>query len=791
MKTSHSLPSGPRFGRFPARRSPVAQAAALAAMLLTAGLLGGCGGGQEADSVTGSNASLNGTSPETLSSSSPTTASLAVSGRVMNVGYLANTPVCLDLDHDGACGSADVNTTTDAAGRYSLSAPVGQRGASLLAVVTPGTSSDTASTTEAPVNLRNGWVLANLLEYAEGATAATVNVSPATTTYYARMHSSGRNRLSTRIAMFTRLYYTTNLNPDGSEKLAMDFDYVASPPADDATYGSLASRLRALSAYLSEPAANASHPANTRLTALSLLETAGVMNAWYNTWTNASATAAGIPADAAKINALTTTNLPAAYIAAGLAKFNLWAGAAEQLRGELIDTASIGGYTWYRDGVVLKYINTLGLSLNSGAVYRRYQRLAQGSWSDLSAAEESLTLDRAGKLTLMTDTDALQARTVTYTDGNRLTWQLPGSGARQALETASALGSNGYIDEWLAQQSISYTNYYSRSSNTTAIATPTVAPACYSGTATAAATWFSGCVTALRSSWAAANGGSGYDVSVDGANTTARAEYYDVTLLEPRVDFPLSATCGSGTDAATGAAITLPAATVLGRSLCNWAVDNQASHSLPDLFKAEGVQINSGSKYYGVSTYTASATAPCEATGATSGACTLPAPTAADQGLPVRLKLVLNRSGGETSGSGTLTSEVGAWSSTSNTAKTETIAWEISMLNPNLLLISYPFRNAGDPRANTATVSTATVVAGTEASPTLTAHFSTSIAPTTHTSPNYRKFAILLQDGVFVTGYHYGAGFTEAERYVNKRTYELGTQALQWILAQLHAAGFQ
>ena len=137
--------------------------------------------------------------------------------------------------------------------------------------------------------------------------------------------------------------------------------------------------------------------------------------------------------------------------------------------------------------------------------------------------------------------------------------------------------------------------------------------------------------------------------------------------------------------------------------------------------------------------------------------------------------------------SGTLSSEVGAWSATSNTLTTETIRWEISSANPNMVLISYPFRNAGDPRKNTSTAAGG----GTEAAPVLTAHFATSIAPSTHTAPNYRKFAIVLQDGAFVTGYQFGAGFTEAERHLNKRGMDLGIATLKDVIAKVYAAGFQ
>lgn len=777
------------------QRGPRAVPTALAVAAALAALLAGCGGGGNgAAPAPASDASVSTATPDTAGSTSPTPARISVSGKVLNVGYLADTPVCLDVNGDGACGSGDIATATNAGGEYALSVPASLRGASLLAVVTPGRSSDTAATAAAPVALGSGWTLSALLEPADGATAVTANISPVTTTYYARMRTSGRNRQSTRIAMFTRIHYTTNVDPaTGLEQLPLDFDYVAAPPPADATYGTLASRLRALSDWLASPGAHSAHPANAAPALLTQLQTAGVMNAWYNTWTNATATAPGIPVDAARMDALAANNLPAAYIANAAAHYTLPSVAATETRGELTESATIGGYSWLRSGAGLDYVNTLGLALRSGALFQVYQRWAAGTWSPVTVNDaESITLNRNGAVTLVGATDGQQARDITYAAGNRLTYRLPGSGARQSLDVATRRGDNDVINEWVGQQGLSYANYYARSSNTTPAATPATAPGCNTNaSATTATAWFSSCVTKLRNDYFAAHGGAGPTGFVDGPGTAARAEYYDRTQLDDRLDIPLSTTCGSGTDAA-GAAISLPTVSVLGRAACNWAGSPRNGHTLAELFSAEGVQINSGTRYYGVSSYTASASAPCAATGATSGACVLPAPTAADQGLPVRLTLRLQRTAANaTSGTGTLSSDSGAWSTASNTAKTETIAWEISSANPNLVLISYPFRNAGHPRSNTATVSTATVAAGTEAAPVLTAHFTGSIAPNTHTAPNPRKFALLLQDGVFLTGYHYGAGFTEAERYLNKRGIELGIGALQSVIGGLHAAGFQ
>jgi hypothetical protein len=746
----------------------------------------GGGGGNSADPVTTTPAStVNTTNPVIVDGTAIATPTIAVSGKVLNVGYLTSTLVCADLDNDSACDSDEPQATTDTAGAYRLSVPAGHRGGKLLAVVRPATT-DTATTTSAPIAINYGWTLAAPLEYDDAATSVVANISPITTTYYARLQTSGRNRLSTRIAMFTRIIYGTNIDAlTGNEILPVDFDYVANPQDTD---GGLADRVRALTAYLSSPAGNSSHPANTNPAALTLLQTTGVANAWYNTYTAATTSVAGTPVDAAKINTLATASKPAAYIANAANYYKLKSIAAAETRGEMGDTASIAGYAWYRDGSALKYLNLGAKALANGAIYQKFQQWMNGVWTPVTiTGDESLTLDPQGQLVVVSGTDNQQTQVITYADGNRLTYRSPLSQTRLSLDTSTRVADNSVISEWFGQQSLSYANYYSRSSNTVVTSTPTTQPACSTGSSSSASTWFSNCVTTYRNAWFTANGGGSEASNIQ--DSSANAEYYDATLRDNRVDIPLTQLCGSGTDT-SGTAISLPKVSVLGKSLCNWAVDSNANHTLADLFSTSGVTINSGSKYYGVSTYNASASAPCVVTGATSGTCTLPA-ASGDQGLPVRLKLKLARTGSQTSGTGTLSSDIGAWSTTSNTATTEIIRWEISRANSSVLLISYPFRNAGDPRKNTTTVSTSNVVAGTEAAPTLTAHFATSIAPSTHTSPNYRKFAIALQDGVFVTGYQFGAGFTEAERHLNKRGIELGIAAIQDVIAKVSAAGFK
>jgi hypothetical protein len=169
--------------------------------------------------------------------------------------------------------------------------------------------------------------------------------------------------------------------------------------------------------------------------------------------------------------------------------------------------------------------------------------------------------------------------------------------------------------------------------------------------------------------------------------------------------------------------------------------------------------------------------------------------TAAQVGLPQQMVLKLNRSGSATSGTGTLTSPFGAWTAASYTSTTEAVEWTISPENPNMVLVSWPFRDINDPRVktNTAADGTASVAASLLPAGHFTATWNGnafSAAPATHTAPNYRKLAVVLQDGVFITGQYYGNGYTYNERYFTRPAMDDGIQGLNYILGKLYAAGF-
>ena len=161
----------------------------------------------------------------------------------------------------------------------------------------------------------------------------------------------------------------------------------------------------------------------------------------------------------------------------------------------------------------------------------------------------------------------------------------------------------------------------------------------------------------------------------------------------------------------------------------------------------------------------------------------------------VHTETPLARSGSETSGTGTLTSPFGAWDANSYSATVETVQWQISAENPNMVLIAWPFRDVNDPRVKTNTASDGSAAV---AAPVLPAgHFVVKwngndfdLRPSNHTGPNYRKLAVLLQDGVFLTGQYYGNGYTYSERYFTERAMADGIPALNYVLGKLYSAGF-
>ena len=738
----------------------------IAAALLAAG----CGGGSSSPDPIASPppATLTGSPPTStvLPVASPT---IAISGKAMNVGYLGNTVVCADLNDNGLCDVAEPQATTSSNGDYNLTVPTGSRGAALLAIVRPS-STDSASTTASPIEIKQGWVLAHQLEYADDAKTASANISPISSTYYARIRLAGRNRLANQIAMFTRIVFETGTNTaNGQLVTPYDFDYVANPR------NALGARIKALNNVLSSRANLAGAP-------IDLVGSAGLMSAWYNTYAGPTATSAGIPVDATKIAALTGTNTPEYFVAEDYRYFRPRTDAPLQFRSGVTETAG-----WIRDvGVgALKTFDRRSVVLANGEIQYKLAQKSNGVWNDLTVDEgDFFSLNSAATaLTFIKGTDYLRPRTIKAADGNRVSFTLPNVDTRISFDLANSPGTNFFVEEWVGQQR-NYTTHYN--GTPPAVAPLAVKPACSityplspqpdAATGTTIAQWYSTCFNYYTAEYYDKALGDlqlkGADASVPGAN------FYDAFISAPYVVAPLPAVCGTD-------AIPLAKVTVLGKQHCNWAVDANANHVVSDLFSPTGVTINSWSKLYGPTSFTVGAVTTVRTAG-----------TAAQAGLPQQLKLTLNRTGSDTAGTGTLYSEFGAWTATSFTPTTEAIEWEIDAKNPNMMLIRWPFRDANDPRVKSNFKSDGTTAS--PANPVLTAQFSAiwngntfSLTPSNHTAPNYRRLAIALQDGVFVTGQYYGTGYNYNERYFTQPAMERGITALNYILDKLFKAGFK
>jgi len=744
--------------------------------LATLALTACSGDGSDADTVTDLTAApdLNNDTPTppVTDNTSNNQKTIAVSGKLMNVGYLGNTQVCADLDADGVCGSGEPTTISDAGGNYALVVPTGYRGGRLLALVRP-TSTDSASTDADPIIVQQGWTLPTLLEYEDDVSSVNINISPITATYYARIHINGRNRLSNQIAMFTRIVYETNIDPTtGKLILPMDFDYVATPR------NTLAVRLKSMHDVLSARA-------QTNAAPLDITLSTAMHASWYNTYAAPTASLAAIPVDATKIATFadSNNNSVATFLARDYRYFRTQADAGLRLRVGLTDTAG-----WLRAigaGNIDNFDRRL-TTLANGALVQKAMRWSDDVWTELTINEgDYYTFDMQGTLTVNNGTEYLQPRTITFAEGNRVTFRMPGNNAQLAFDIADSPGTNFYVEEWVGEQR-SYETYY----NGVAPATAPLAikPACamnYPGTpqtntdplinSTLIADWYRVCFdyyTAQYYDLVKSDLQLQYvDPAIPGAN------FYDATLKQSILVAPLTQTCGTTEHPQ-------PKVRVLDQEHCNWAVDANGGHLLEDLFAADGIIINSWSKTYGSTDFTTS--------GVTT---TLVAGTAEQAGLPQQLTLKLVRNGSETSGSGTLTSPYGAWAADSYSETTEAIRWEISIENPAMVLISWPFRDANDPRVRNTAASDGSAAVSAPVLP--GGHFTASwngnnfsAAPTTHTSPNYRKLAIVLQDGVFVTGQYYGKGYTYNERYFTTPAMIEGMAVMNYVFGKLYAAGF-
>lgn len=738
-------------------------------------LLTACGSGKNAAApVANTPVSVVQSSGQTITppAASPSEPLIQVSGRVLNLGYLGNTQVCADFNADGLCGEGEPSTLSDASGHYRLAVASGHRGSSLIAQVRPA-SVDSAATEAAPIRFEHGWTLSHLLEYEDDAKQVELNISPLTTVYYARMRQAGRNRLSNTIAVFTRIVSESNIDPSTQKLLVgVDFDYVASPK------NSLVERLKSMSDVLSAKAKSSGAP-------LDMLTTTAMHAAWYNTYTGATATARSVPADASKIAALadTNNNSPAAYLAQDYRYFRPQSAAALRLREGLSETAG-----WLRkpgEGA-LASLDRRATTLSNGSIVYKLARWQAGDWASLTVAEaEYFTLNRSGQLGVHSATDDLQPRTITTTDGNALTYQLLNSNARLTFEVADSPATDFFIEEWIGQQD-SYPSYYNGKAPTAA---PVASkPSCvidYPGTpqpnsanslaSSTITNWYTVCFNYFTAEYydlvKKDLGLKVSDPQLPGAN------FYDATLKDDLLVAPIKTNCGSE-------AIPLATITTGGKTHCNWALDSQGGHRLQDVFAGDGITINSWSKTYGPATFTNN-----------NVTTTLTAGSEAQLGLPQQLTLKLVRIGSETTGTGTLTSPYGAWSNASNQPVTEVIQWQIAAENPNLVLISWPFRDSGDPRVFNNQAADGTPAASAPVLP--GGHFAAtwngntfSAAPSTRTAPNYRKLALLLVDGHFITGQYYGRGYTYSERYFTMPAMEEGIDALNYIFSRLYLAGF-
>ncbi|MGC4059921.1 MAG: hypothetical protein QM749_03330 [Aquabacterium sp.] len=664
------------------------------------------------------------------------TALMSVSGRVINVGYLGNTKVCADINDNNVCDSGEPTATTDASGRYALTLNQGMRGVHLLAEVRPGSTDAGYPTPSGGSNpIQQGWTLATPLEYEPGSTSVTANITLISSTYNMRMMSQGHYRMTNRINVLMRAGKTDDYS------VGADFDYVASPPKDaDGTLKDLSSKLKGLTDYLSARAAAAGAPAT-------LIDTASVLSAWYGTY---SATSTPIM-DVAKFTSSTATTIATSLDTFGYRYYHTKAAVATELDSFMVDKGGL-----VRDGNTIASLTSQGFKMASGAFQRMYQQFANGAWTDVSFADDAyLTLDAIGHVQTMSGTDALLPRVITAIDGNMVTYKMPVSGVRYAVEIANDKFYNYYLYDWgknTQQLTPALYNYTS---------TPATKPSCaanyntgVASTSTSPADWYSACITYYLYQYI--GGTDGYKSIID---AQAKSEFYDETLMDPLVKLPVAhpivgdcAAAGRGT------------VTVAGNSTCNTMTgDARGNHVKSELFAAGGIKIESWTK--------------------TDPTAVSPSTT------PQQLTLVLNNDG-----TGTLTglaaTSVASYKTNGSTpvavtagttTVTEAIVWSAHPQNSNIVLVNWPALGSGD---------------STRALPAHFANADFSMLPNSATSPKFNKLAIALQDGVFMSGEYYGPGYTnnftgDVYKRMNQKALQVSTDALKSIVGKLYAAGFR
>lgn len=518
--------------------------------LATAVILTACGGGNSSSPVTSTPPRDVTNNDDVTETPAPVeTARLSVTGKVLQVGYVANAQVCFDTNDNMTCDNGEPATRSDAQGGYVLEVPTGKRGTSLLAVIRPDATDSRYTTTAADTPaILQGWTWAMPLEYTPGSTTVERNISPLTSVYTSRMMSNGRNRLSNKNALLTR----SGMLSDYS--LGADYDYVQLAPAG------LETQLMALVDFLSARADAAGAPA-------ALTDTMAVMSAWYGSY---NASTAPIM-DISKINPTTLTNAIDTY---GYRYFHLASEAAAQLRGLLADNAG-----WMREGDTLVSLTSQGLRLAGGKILQTYEQWQNGVWTAVSYPDaEFITTASDGSLKVTEGNDALQPRDIVATDGNLLAFRMPGTGVRYQIELASDVMSNYYLEDWLGPQINATLFGYTEA--------PATQPACASSTTqTTASAWFNACRSLFADEYLESRGGV---KTVQ--DSQARAEYYDLTQLDALLKIPLQHPLAAYQDCEAAGRVSV---NLLGHETCNWMGDAGTSHTLDELFSDAGVLIDS------------------------------------------------------------------------------------------------------------------------------------------------------------------------------------------------------
>jgi len=746
--------------------------------LLIATMMVGCGGGgNSADSTT----AADGGSLDSGTGSSTTTdvtsandETIAVSGKVINVGYIANTQVCADADDDGLCGTDEPSTVTDAQGRYELSLASGQRGMNLLAVITPD-STDTAATTAQPITFTYGWTVPTVLEYPLGATEVEQNITSVSMVYYSRLRARGRSRESNEINTFRRIVGTPNINSaTGSIILPIDFDYVAQPQ------GTLSERMYRFYELLENRTLDDG-------AALNMLGVTAYGYAMYNGYSNANSSHAVLPTDPADLadEEAGGTDFVAEYLADDHHYFRPNTDAVTHMREGLTETT---GWVRKENTGTLESIGRRAITLSNGSVVLNFATYESGAWQPITVSEVPyFSSDSSSTLVTIGETDSQLPRTIAGIDGNRVEVRSPGNAAKIAYDVALSPATNFFIEEWVDEQQ-DYEDYYNGVEPT--VDPFTTQPACainYPGyihqpsIREGISRWYTACFDYYTAVYYAEELG---DINLTYQNPDLPgATFYDATLEDPISVFPATQSCGTDTN---------PLARIETNDIshCNWAVDSVGGHTLDDLFETDGVIIHSWNNVYGESEFTVDDAA-------------IVAGTQQQEGLPQELTLTLNRTGTATSGTGTIYSPYGGWTEASYTPITEAIVWEINPDNPNMVLIEFPFLDVDNPLVESDLASDGSdaaepaILSGTRIDGERSTHFATTwfnatfrMDQTTHSSINREKIAILLADDQFIVGQYFDEGYTFSERYFTKPGLDAGVTALNFVLNKLYDAGF-